>query len=437
MTPVLLALSLTHASAGFDVLERATAAVAGLSRRELVESTLARDEVSGAVVVSTCNRLEAYLDVPAEHADEAATHIVRALAQRSGLPDLGHGVRARTDGDAVHHLFAVASGLDSLVLGESEITGQVSRAYDEARRLGATTPALDQVFQRAIRTSREVRSHAPAQPDASVVHLALDLAASRIADWRATRVLLVGTGAHARTAVRALGERGARRVAVWSGTGRAEAFALRHGLTPAAGALADAVTEADLVLTCTSRTALGLRDVTARRLLVIDLGLPRNVDPAVGELPGVELLDLATIARHADVPGLGGGVERDGEELANVRDAVVRYVAEVDAAPAVVALRRHVEELLESELVRARRRAHDEHEAARTEAALRHLVGVLLHTPSIRARELAADGELGAFAAGVEAVFGLGAVRDGDGARPAEGDGEHGGTSEGEEQARG
>ena len=139
------------------------------------------------------------------------------------------------------------------------------------------------------------------------------------------------------------------------------------------------------------------RSAGERRRLVIDLGLPRNIDPAVAALPGIELLDLETVRLHAPLEQLS---ER-AHDL--VRTAAAEFTAEAAAEPAIVALRTHVFELLDAEIARARSRgAGDE-----TEAALRHLAGVLLHEPSVRARELAAEGRLPEFVAGLHALHGI------------------------------
>ena len=405
---VLLSLSLTHATAGFDVLERATAAVAGLLTPDLIAHTLEHDDVAGAVVLSTCNRIEAYLDVEAGSQDDVATRLISALARRTGdqARDLAGALAVRTSDDAVAHLFSVACGLDSLVLGEPEIAGQVRRDYDSARAAGHTTATLDQAFQRALHVSRDVRSRAPlAGGDASVTHLALELAAGHLPDLRQARVLLVGTGAHARTAVSALAGRGVHDVSVYSAAGRADDFATRHGAR-AEQSLEAGIADADVVITCTSRVAIGEAQIgsrSERRLLVIDLGLPRNVDPTVGAVVGVDLLDLATIAQHAQLPGLTS----DDISASLIADAVAEFSAQQDASPAVVALRGHVGGLLEAEIARSRRRAVSPDEADRTEAALRHLAGVLQHGPTLRAREAASQGRVEEFKSGLTAVLGI------------------------------
>ncbi|WP_454299604.1 NAD(P)-dependent oxidoreductase [Salana multivorans] len=267
---MLLALSLAHATAGFDLLERATAAVAGASVPGLLHASMQPDGVRGAVVLSTCNRLEVYLDVASEAADGAAQTLVGALAQRIDMSteSLWPSVGRFEAEAAAQHLFAVAAGLDSLVVGEDEIAGQVQRAFTAAHSAGASTAELDQLFQRAASTSRQVRRSAGWDgTQTSVVHLALKLVSTRVPELAQARVLLVGTGAHARTAVRALASRGIRDVTVYSTTGRAPEFAERHGLLAAPngpGALRDAVTASDVVIACTSRTELGRAGWTSR-----------------------------------------------------------------------------------------------------------------------------------------------------------------------------
>jgi glutamyl-tRNA reductase len=246
------------------------------------------------------------------------------------------------------------------------------------------------------------------------VRLALELAASRIADWSSARILLVGTGNYAAASLKALRDRGAENVRVWSRTGRAQAFALKHDIDAVdPDGLVAAVAEAELVVTCSvAPTVLLDRELVeqASRLpdavvhrLVIDLGLPRNVDRDVAWVTGTELLDLETIGLHAPLEDFTA----TDRARTIVGDAAAEFAAKDDertAEPALVALRTHVFAVLEAEIERARRRGDP---TEQTEAALRHLVGVLLHTPSMRARELSREGEADAFIAGVNAVFGL------------------------------
>ncbi|QEO09092.1 glutamyl-tRNA reductase [Protaetiibacter larvae] len=397
---MLFCLTANHTNADFALLDRVSQIPALEATRRLAEL----DFVRGVVVLSTCNRFEAYLDLddPLPAAGAMATEaVVAALAVDA--PEDAELLRAsaatHTGDDAVHHLFAVTSGLESMVVGEEEIAGQVQRAAQQARRAGTASAALDRLFQQAARTSRTVRSAGDlSRADRSLARLALDLASSRITDWSRARVLLVGTGRYAATTIASLRARGADDIRVYSATGRAGLFATKYGVR-AEAELAPAIAQADVVITCTARYTVAPEHVGAgdRRLLVIDLGLPRNVDPAVGALPGVELLDLELLALHAPLPELADSAH------ALVGGAVAEFAADAAAAPSIVALRQHIEQLLEDELARVRRTGDD----GRIEAALRHFAGVLVHGPSERARRLAADGRLDAFADGIEAVYGV------------------------------
>jgi glutamyl-tRNA reductase len=416
---VLLCLTANHRNASFDVLEKLSIA-APEATRSLVDGS---DFVTGAVVLATCNRFEAYLDI-----DEPLTGAT-AVAVQSTLEAMSAGSGVSTDelrssitvlqgDDVAGHLFAVTSGLESVVVGEDEISGQVRRALDEARIAGRTSSSLERLFQRAAHTSRDVKRRTElGGAGRSLVRLGLELASSRITDWSATRVLLVGTGQYAATTLVALRDRGASDIRVFSPSGRAEKFAIKYGVR-AETALPVAIADADVVITCTSTLAILPADITNdRRRLVIDLGLPRNVDPSVSGMPGLELLDLETIGRHAPIEALTATA--DAREL--VGSAASAFTTASTVEPAIVALRSHIFDLLDAEIERVRARPGD---GTATEAALRHLVGVLLHTPSVRARELANEGDAQRFIDGLDALFGIAPVEVTEIERPGHGSAE-------------
>lgn len=402
----------SHRTAGFDLLDRLERGADAV-----IDAIREQQAVTGSVVLATCNRFEAYLDVDLEKVelrDHAAAGLIDLIAGAADVAaDELHDGSQLIGGDAVaSHLFAVSSGLESVVVGEGEIAGQVRRAYTSARASGRVTPELERLFQGASRASRDVKNSTGLMSQGrSMVRLALDLAESRFADWSAVRVLLVGTGRYAAASLAALRERGVTDASVWSRTGRAQAFALSHGITavPADG-LAAAVASADLVVTCTVSPGLVITHAIVseamadaeKRLLVVDLGLPRNVEPAVGDVERVELLDLETISLHAPLEELQA--TDSARELVGAAAAeFAAKSAERDIEPALVALRQHVFDQLDAEVARnASRDANGD-----IERALRHLVGVLLHTPSVRAHELARDGDAAAFVDGVAAVFGV------------------------------
>ncbi|WP_167043966.1 glutamyl-tRNA reductase [Salinibacterium sp. ZJ454] len=387
---MLLCLTASHRTTSFDVLEQLTVGASA------VASTLgAHADIAGAVVLSTCNRFEVYLDTD-------ATDAVELIASAAGLDaDILRSSATQLHGDSVaQHLFSVSSGLESVVVGEDEISGQVSRALLDARDTGSTSPALEKLFQRATKTSRGVKTQtALGGAGRSLVRLALELVSSRITDWAETRVLLVGTGQYAATTVVALRDRGAEQISVFSPSGRALPFATKHTLSAEVD-LALALTAADVVITCTSgaEPVITPEVLTAgARRMIVDLGLPRNVDPLVVGVAGVELLDLETISLHAPLDEITATA--DAREL--VGSAASEFVADVAIAPAVVALRTHVLGILDAELARGRAATPE------AEAALRHFAGVLLHGPSVRARELALEGRASDVTAALETLFGV------------------------------
>lgn len=434
---VLLCVSASHKTASFELLERLSVP------RTPVAPLIAEhaELVQGAVVVATCNRFEAYVDM-----DEPVTAAVAlgvdatlsAIEAATGVParELEGSYTVLGGDDVAEHLFSVASGLESVVVGEGEIAGQVRRALTESRQLGTTSAELERLFQRASEAQRGVKnSTAIGRAGRSLVRLGLELADSRIADWSTQRVLLVGTGAYAAATVAALRDQGAEDISVHSPSGRAAKFAAKHGLRAiSAETFPSAVAHADLVITCTTsehhvvsaatfaagRTgaettaAAGCPVDHAGRRLVIDLGLPRNVDPDVATVPGVDLLDLETIRLHAPLEELQAtDAARD-----LVRDAARRFASvgeRKNITPAVVALRAHVFGVLDAEVARVRARGD---EGGQTEQALRHLVGVLLHTPTTRAHELAETGRADEYIDALSALFGIEVEGSADSAAP-------------------
>ncbi|HWK78649.1 glutamyl-tRNA reductase [Microbacterium sp.] len=427
---MLLCVTASHKTASFDMLER-------LSRTpDDVAPNLLRlaSCVQGAVVLSTCNRFEAYVEVdePVTAAGAVGVEaVLEAIELSTGIPtaELDGAYAVHSGRRVAEHLFAVASGLESVVPGEGEIAGQVRRALTEARKDGTTSPELERLFQRASQAQRKVKNvTALGRAGRSLVRLSLELADSRIADWAAERVLLVGTGAYAAVTLATLRERGAIDISVYSPSGRAELFAKKHGITAVSDAdYARVASGSSLLITCTNAaeepvlgpehleapaalTAVGCpmgpstgSGTVGGSQLVIDLGMPRNVDPAVAQLEGVALLDLETIRLHAPLDEL----QATDAARSVVRDAADTFNVVGDrqsVTPAVVAFRSHIFALMEAEIERARARGDED---GKVEQAMRHLAGVLTHTPTTRAHELAADGRGAEFVAALETIYGI------------------------------
>ncbi len=363
---------------------------------------------SEVAVLATCNRFEMYLVAPSvEAASRGANHLVRSLAALS-LQDFREHLYHRTGDAAVRHLFRVASGLDSMVLGEPEILGQVGDAYTLAQQAGTVGPILHRLFQHAVATGKRVRretaiGRAPASVGSAAAHLVREyVPKDQVASRRA---LVVGAGAMARTAGRHLRSLGFRHLAVMNRSperGAALARELEASTFPW-GAWLQALTWADVVITATAaptyilgpepvQQALAERDAP---LLIVDIGVPRNVHPRVAELPGVQLFDI---------DDLRGVVDRG---LALRKRAVPRAQAIVDeeteafmawwrtrlVAPTLQALYRRAEDVRREVLRRTLKRlqVNGDTEAVVDEVT-RILVEKLLQIPARNLRHQALNG---------------------------------------------
>ena len=395
----LLTLTASHHDVDLDLLERLTAAGSAGA------AVAADASVTGCVVLATCNRFEVYLD--SRDPDVAYKAAAHAVADAAGLDPVAAARVLRPvvgERDVAEHLFAVASGLESMVVGEREITGQVRRALDAARGEGTTTPSLERLFQTASRASRVVVARTGlGRGGRSLVSVALGLAAQE-APLVGARVLLIGTGSYARTAVAALRSHHVGRIAVHSVSGRAGLLAEDLDLD-VAGGLADELAAADVVVGCSgaSGPVVGVEEVRAAMAVsggpgvLVDLALRRDIDPAVAGL-GIPLIDLATVRRHVEPPE----VAQARAVVAEQADEFAAALAETELVPVVVALRGRVHEILEDEL----RRLPADH-GPEAEAALRRFAARLLHTPVARARDHARAGRSAEYRDAVETLLGV------------------------------
>ena len=392
--------SVHFAEHGLDTVARASAATSGLGGRVLDACPQAR----GVLTLSTCNRVEVYVD--ARPGAEAAP-----IAGRVS-DELGCAPVAKFASEAIWHLFEVAAGLDSMVVGEREIAGQLRRSLAAAHRERTSSFVLTESAERALRTSRRVATATDVSAHGrSVVAVGLDLLRR---DWTRTRALLVGTGAYAGAVVAALRARGCPSITVHSGSGRADQFAQTHRLDAASGSVADALAEADVVVTCRGRGVVfdadSVAEVMARRpgdeLVALDLSVQPDVDAAVGALPGVLLVDLAVIQRH--VP------EASAAQVARAHQLVAEGVSDLlvtlrgrQMDPTVVALRETVTAHVDDEIARLPAgRPISAEEAAH---ALRRLAARLVHVPSVRARKAAEEGRGASYLAALSEVYGINA----------------------------
>jgi glutamyl-tRNA reductase len=328
----LLALGLSHRTAPVEQLEKAS--LAEPAARSVLGALGSHPEVVEAAVLSTCNRSE-LLAVVADLARGEAT-LTRALIDHSRITrdEVAEALYVYRGQAAARHLFRVAASLDSMVLGESEIQGQVRAARELAGQEGTLGPLLDRAFVQALETGRRVRSHTLVGAGAvSVSSVAVDLARTALGDLRGRRALLVGAGRAAEATARALMGQGLAEVVVANRTpATATRLAARFG-GRAAGldALADDLAAVDVVISSTD-AARAIVDVESfsgerrRPLVLIDIGVPRDIDPRVGALPGVRLHNIDDLRRVAEA-NLNGRRQEAAKAEAIVAAEVRRFAA--------------------------------------------------------------------------------------------------------------
>jgi glutamyl-tRNA reductase len=376
--------------------------------------------VSGTVVLSTCNRFEIYCEVSSTgDVDTACSDALDSVCLCSGLPvPQLSSLFERTHGaSATEHLFAVAAGLDSVVVGEREVAGQIRRALAAAQAAGTASGCLVRLFQAASRTGKDVGARiALSSASRSIASVSLELAGARLGHpaLADASVVLFGTGAYAACVAEILRSRRCSTISVYSQSGRASAFvAARGGTALTARELPAAIARADIIIGCSgtgtrigAAQLAGWRDNAARPLTVIDLAPSHDFDPQVADLPGIELITLESVQLAAP--------PADAEALclarALVRQAARRFeereaIRVVDTA--IVALRRHIQQVLDAEMERVTKQHGFGAPADDVNFALRRIVRRLLHIPTVRARELATAGRQDDYAAALEALFGL------------------------------
>jgi glutamyl-tRNA reductase len=408
---------MSHNSAPVAVLEQVARDAEGALK--LIRDVIDIDHVVEATVLSTCNRIEVYSEVDRFHGSvEAISRMILATAVEGADLMVPH-LYVHYDDAAVSHLFHVASGLDSMVVGESQILGQVREALRVGQESATVGPALNSLFQQALRVGK--RAHAETDIDRagpSLVAAALDEATAHLGRSEGIRALVVGAGAMASLAVSTLARNGAASIVVANRTpANAERLAEQYaGQAVPLDEVPAVLASVDVLISCTGATGMVLDVATLRSaragadpMVVIDLALPRDVEPAVGDEPGVKLINLAVLA--ADLEGSG-----ERAEVADVRTIVGEELSAFLAArrsasvtPTVVALRTMATGVVETELQRLSGRLPDLDDAARAEIelAVRRVADKLLHQPTVRVRELANETGAVSYATALAELFAL------------------------------
>ena len=424
-----LLFGVSHRSAPVGVLERL--AISKHDRPKIVDRLLAAPTMSEAMVVSTCNRIEIYAVVDAFH--PALEAVGDVLGEHSGLTinEMTAHAYVRYSEAAAEHLFTVAAGLDSLVVGEQQILGQIRGAYASADANRTAGRVLHELAQQALRVGKRVHSETGIdRAGASVVSVALHRARGILAasDAELRRGVVLGAGAMGGLSAVHLAREGVAEITVVNRSVEkarrlADNVAANHPDVVAVGVgldgMSEAMAAADVMMTCSGSVgsvvsvaevhhALAAR-TAATPLVICDLGLPRNVDPAAGRLPGVELIDIEglrgdsqTQAAETDVVGARAIV---AAELADYLAAQRR----AEVTPTVTALRQRASEVVQAEMLRLESRLPAMSDAERDEVAktVRRVVDKLLHAPTVRVKQLAATANGDQYAQALRELFEL------------------------------
>ncbi len=401
----LLALGISHKTAGVELRERLALGEAAAVRfaGEAVETA----EVREAVAISTCNRTELYLVVGDPVRAEA--DVLGLLAGRAGIrpTTLAEAIYSPRNCDAARQLFRVTAGLESMIVGEAEIQGQVKRAYEAALHEGHTGALANRLFSAALTTGKRVRSETGiGSSRVSVPSVAVDLAARVLGSLEEAHVTILGAGEMSELTARALADQGAGTIFVANRhADRALGLARRFGGSVVGlDGLPEQLAVADIVVcsTASPHTIVGVDELQlvvdrreGRPLLLIDIAVRRDVDPRCGDLPGVTLYDIDDLQEVVE-----RNLSTRAEELPRAQEIVeeeihrfARWLGQLDTLPTISALHEHADALVEQVLAEneARWESVSKRDRARIEAVARAVAKRLLHEPTIRLRGLSQE----------------------------------------------
>jgi glutamyl-tRNA reductase len=398
-----LVVGLSHRSAPLALLEKAV--LSGDALAKLLADVAASEHVAEAIVLSTCNRVEVYADVDKFHG--GLTDVSELLARYAGVPleSLTPHLYVHYEDRAVAHLFSVVCGLDSMVVGESQIVGQVKQALRQAQDARTTSRVISGLVQQSLRVGKRARTETGIDgAGRSLVTAGLEVAARKLGSFANREVLVVGAGSMSALAATVASQSGAGRVVVANRT-------LRHAVSLAASVggeavdldrLEAAVVTADLVISCTGAVGYVIEsDLVARAqqqrygrpLVLLDLALPRDVEPAVQDIDGVSVVDLETLASALVDTEHAADVEATRAIVADEVAAFLGWQRASSVAPTVVALRGMAEDVVVAELTRLAGRAPglDDRTREEIESTVRRVVDKLLHAPTVRVKQFAEE----------------------------------------------
>ena len=421
MTGELLALGANHKTAPLELREK-VALPDGRAARVMAE-LVEHDAVHEAVAISTCNRTELYL-VTADPV-EAENAALGILSRQAGLrpTELLGAIYSLRGSEAVDHLFSVTAGLDSMIVGEAEVQGQVKRSYEMALVEGVTGPVTNRLFRDALAAGKRVRSETGvSRSQVSVSSVAVKLAVDFLGNLSDRRVLVIGAGENAELTARALRERGVEALFVANRRyDRALGLAQRYGGRAIAfDDLPGELEHADIVVSSTGapHQIVGREELEfvaasrmGRPLVMIDLAVPRDIEPGVRGCPGIALYDMDDLQREV-ARNLSAREAEAEEARALVREEVARFetwLGSLDVVPTISALRRHGERIVEQVLRENESRWESLSEADRERVATlaSAVVSRLLHEPTLRLRGAAGEGTSYRYVHALRELFGL------------------------------
>lgn len=400
----LILVGVNHRTAPVEIREKFSASEAGA--RELARELAEVPGVHGASYLSTCNRAEAI--VSADHEDVIAM-LVSSFAQRSNLrrESIEEHLYVLRNRDVVRHMFRVAAGLDSMIIGEPQIGGQVREAFQLANEAGTLDAILQKLMEQTMRVAKRVRTEtAIGESAVSIPYAAVELARKIFGDLTGLRVLLVGAGEMAELTAQHFAGFGLQEIFVANRAAeRAAALAQRFGGEAVKfDDMAARVVDCDIVVASTSaphylvrpehvRAALGSR--SRRNLFLIDLAVPRNIDPAVAEIAGAylynvdDLQQVANLNQEKRLQRAGAAEEIVEEEV----DRFLRHLATLDAVPTIVELQQHLEDIRQNELEKLLKRLGpiSAEQRVAIESMSTSMINKILHYPILRIKESAAD----------------------------------------------
>jgi glutamyl-tRNA reductase len=396
----ILSLSLSHRHTPVDLLERL--AVASAERGSVLAGLHAVPSIDEVVVLSTCNRVEVYA---AAHGPAGPVYraVADLMAAHGGVQagDVMKMAGLRAGGAAAEHLFSVACGLDSMAVGEEQIVAQIKDAARAAAAAGTTGPAITGLIDAALRASKRARTETTISSEGiSLARAGLDLADAHLGGLAARDAVVLGTGSLGKLAARLLREAGVGRLSVAgrSAARAAEVAAAVGGRHLRVSDVPATIADADILISATGaptpvvpaeQVRAARAEADGRPLFVLDLGMPPDVDPAVGRLAGVTLVDLTTLGRHLADREVPDQIPQVRAIVAAETAAYLERQEQAAAAPVIAAMHAQIRELAEAELNRLHERLPDlnEQQRAETAATVHRILRKILHRPTVRAKE--------------------------------------------------